>query len=44
VKEGIVHRIGQPDEPKRIGCRSLEVTYRMLDEHYSEDEMGPTGE
>jgi hypothetical protein len=40
VKEGIVHRIGQPDEPKRIGSRSSEVKYRMLDEFYPEDEMG----
>jgi hypothetical protein len=40
VKEGIVHRIGQPDEPKRIGSRTLEVKYRMLDELYPEDEMG----
>jgi len=41
VKEGIVHRIGQPDEPKRIGARSLEVRYRMHDEFYPEvDEMG----
>jgi len=40
VKEGIVHRIGLPDEPKRIGSRTLEVKYRMLDELYPEDEMG----
>jgi hypothetical protein len=41
VKEGIVHRIGQPNEPKRIGSRSLEVKYRMHDEFYPEvDEMG----
>jgi hypothetical protein len=36
VKEGIVHRIGQPDEPKRIGARSLEVKYTMHDEYYPE--------
>ena len=36
VKEGIVHRIGQPDEPKRIGARSLEVKYTMHDEYYLE--------
>lgn len=36
VKEGIVHRIGQPNEPKRIGTRSLEVKYRMHDEYYPE--------
>jgi len=36
VKEGIVHRIGQPDEPNRIGARSLEVKYRMHDEYYPE--------
>jgi hypothetical protein len=36
VKEGIVHRIGQLDEPKRIGARSLEVRYRMHDELYPE--------
>ncbi len=41
VKEGLVHRVGQPDEPKRIGARSLEVRYRMHDELYPEvDEMG----
>src|SRR4030095_13004127 len=41
VKEGIVHRIGQPDESTRIGARSLEVKYRMHDEYYPEvDEMG----
>jgi hypothetical protein len=40
IKEGIVHRIGQPDEPKRIGSRSLEVKYRMHDKFYPEDEMG----
>ena len=41
VKEGIVHRIGQPDEPKRIGARFLEVKYRMHDDLYPEvDEMG----
>lgn len=36
VKEGIVHRIGQTHEPKRIGSRSLEVRYRMHDELYPE--------
>lgn len=36
VREGIVHRIGQPEEPKRIGARSLEVRYRMHDELYPE--------
>ena len=36
VKEGIVHRIGRRDEPKRIGSRSLEVRYRMHDEFYPE--------
>jgi hypothetical protein len=36
VREGIVHRIGQPDEPKRIGARSLEVRFRMHDELYPE--------
>ena len=36
VKEGIVHRIGQNNEPKRIGSRSLEVRYRMHDELYPE--------
>jgi len=40
MKEGIVHRIGQPNEPKRIGSRSLEVKYRMHHELYPEDEMG----
>lgn len=40
VKEGIVHRIGQLNEPKRIGSRILEVKYRMHDEFYPEDEMG----
>ena len=40
VKEGIVHRIGQPNEPRQIGSRSLEVRFRMLDELYPEDEMG----
>jgi hypothetical protein len=40
VKEEIVHRIGQPNELKRIGS-SLEVKYRMYDELYPEvDEMG----
>ena len=36
VKEGIVHRIGQPNEPRRIVSRSLEVKYRMHDEFYPE--------
>ena len=36
VKEGIVHRIGQRDEPKRIVARSLEIRYRMHDELYPE--------
>ena len=27
VKEGIVHTIGQPDEPKRVVSRFLEVKY-----------------
>jgi hypothetical protein len=36
VKEGIVHRIGQHDEPERIGARSLEVRYKMHDEFYPE--------
>ena len=41
VKEGIVRRIGQPDEPKTILSRFLEVKYRMHDEFYPEvDEMG----
>jgi hypothetical protein len=40
VKEGIVHRNGQANEPRRIGSRFLEVKYRMLDEFYPEDEMG----
>lgn len=40
VKEGIVHRIGQPDEPKRVVSRFLEVKYRMHDKFYPEDEMG----
>jgi hypothetical protein len=40
VKEGIVHRIGQHDEPKRIISRILEVKFRMHDEFYPEDEMG----
>ena len=41
VKEGIVHRVGQPDEPRKIASRSLEVRYRMHDEFYPEvDEMG----
>ena len=41
VKEGIVHRIGQPGEPRKAASRSLEVKYRMHDEFYPEvDEMG----
>lgn len=40
VKEGIVHRIGQPEEPTKVASRNLEVKYRMLDEFYPEDEMG----
>ncbi len=36
LKEGIVHRIGQNYEAKRIGARSLEVKYRMHDELYPE--------
>ena len=40
VKEGIVHRIGQPNEPKRIVSRILEVKFRMHDKFYPEDEMG----
>jgi hypothetical protein len=40
VKEGIVHRIGQHEEPKRIISRILEVKYRMHDEFYPEDEIG----
>jgi hypothetical protein len=40
VKEGIVHRIGQPDEPKRVVSRFLEVKYRMHDKFYPQDEMG----
>lgn len=41
VKEGIVHRIGQLDEPKRSVSRFLEVKYRMHDEFYPEvNEMG----
>lgn len=41
VKEGIVHRIGQPNEPKRIVSRILEVKFRMHDEFYPEvDEKG----
>ena len=41
LKEGIVHRIGQPNEPKRVVSRFLEVKYRMHDEFYPEvDEMG----
>jgi hypothetical protein len=40
VKEGIAHRIGQPNEPRRVASRILEVKFRMLDEFYPEDEMG----
>jgi hypothetical protein len=40
VKEGIVHRIGLPDEPRRVTSRILEVKFRMHDEFYPEDEMG----
>lgn len=36
VKEGIVHRIGQSDEPSKIASRYLEVKYRMHDELYPE--------
>lgn len=36
IKEGIVHRIGKSDQPKRIVARSLEVKYRMHDEFYPE--------
>ena len=40
VKEAIV-RIGQPDEPRKLTSRSLEVRYRMHDEFYPKvDEMG----
>jgi len=41
VKEGIIHRIGQPNEHRKVASRSLEVRYRMHDEFYPEvDEMG----
>jgi hypothetical protein len=41
VKEGIVHRIGQPDEPRKVASKHLEVKYRMHDEFYPEvDEIG----
>jgi hypothetical protein len=40
IKEGIVHRIGASDEPKRIVSRFLEVKYTMFDEMYPGDEMG----
>lgn len=40
VKEGIVHRIGGVNEPRKNASRILEVKYRMLDEFYTEDEMG----
>lgn len=36
VKEGIVHRIGQADEPSKVASRYLEVKYRMHDELYPE--------
>ena len=39
VKEGIVHRIGHPDEPRKVASKSLEVKYRMHDEFYPEDEF-----
>ena len=38
VKEGIVHRIGPPDKPKRIVSRFLEVKYRMHDVMYPGDD------
>jgi hypothetical protein len=41
VKEGIVHRIGQAEEPSKVASRYLEVKYRMHDGFYPEvDEMG----
>ena len=40
VKEGIVHRIGGLNEPRKVASWSLEVKYRMFDELYPEDEMG----
>lgn len=36
VKEGIVRRIGQPNEPSKVASRYLEVKYRMHDELYPE--------
>ena len=36
VKEGIVRRIGQVDEPSKVASRYLEVKYRMHDELYPE--------
>jgi hypothetical protein len=36
VKGGIVHRIGQPNEPSKGASRYLEVKYRMHDELYPE--------
>jgi hypothetical protein len=41
VKEGIVHRIGQYNEPSKVASRYLEVKYRIHDELYPEvDGMG----
>ena len=41
VKEGIVHRIGQAEEPSKVASRYLEVKYTMHDKLYPEvDEMG----
>ena len=41
VKEGIVHRIGQLDEPSKVASRYIEVKYRMYDELYPEvDDLG----
>jgi len=40
VKEGIVHRVGGVNEPRKVASRSLEVKYRIFDELYPEDEMG----
>lgn len=36
VKEGIVRRIGQAEEPSKVASRYLEVKYRMHDEIYPE--------
>jgi hypothetical protein len=36
IKEGIVHRIGQLDEPSKVASRYIEVKYRMHDELYPE--------